>query len=54
MVTPVTQVSSRGRLKPPVRYTRNTCKINISTIMLALQRCTERINQPKLTLVIRY
>ena len=37
-ITPVIHVNSRGFLNPPVRYTRNTCKIIISTIILADQR----------------
>merc|ERR1712216_121512 len=51
-ITPVTHVSSRGFLNPPVKYTRNTCKIIINTIILADQRCTERMSQPKFTSVI--
>ena len=33
--TPVTHVSSLGFLNPPVRYTRQTCKIMFKTIILA-------------------
>jgi hypothetical protein len=40
-------------LKPPVRYTRNTCKTRNITMRLAVHRCIDRMIHPFVTHLAR-